>query len=130
MGMLSDAATASFRASVKLTAADITGYITAALQKRGFTDVKVQYNYKDANPSDRFATPTLTATISGKKDGSDKQETITDEQIKETVAAELRADGHTLYTDKYTDGLSIGYTSGGYDGGIYGNATFAIPRKR
>ena len=125
MSMLSQKDQSPFRALVRFTQGDITAYLNNALNRRGYTDVQIDYKY-DENGSqlDRFAIPTLNATVAASKDGKPETETISSGDILETVFAELVSDGHTV--DKAS--LSFGYSA--MDRQVYGEVVLLVPRKR
>jgi len=127
MSMFSGAAANPFFATVRLTNADITGYITSALTKRGYSNVSIAVQYKAAGGG-YWDTDSLNATISGTLNGKAETETVTAAQMTDIVIAELQADGHQLKQDGTSKGLGVGYNS--MDRGLYADATLLIPRKR
>ena len=124
MGMLTSS-TSVFRASVQLTQSDISGYLQSALARRGYTGVTVEFVYNDNGSSyDRFASPTLAVKLSGNNNGAANSETISRDQIRQTVIAEMLADGLAL--DEST--LSINYSE--MTRQVTGSVALLVPRKR
>jgi len=116
-----------FTAVVKLSGKDITDYIIRALARRDYSNVTVSYNYKKAGGGN-WDTDSLNGTIQGTLAGKAETETITVEQMVDTVIAELLADGHQFKVDSNSKGLSIGYSAD--DRTVTGKAHFLVPRKR
>lgn len=127
MSMLSGAVANPFTATVRLNNQDITGYIISALTKRGYSNVKVEYQYKAAGAG-YWDTDSLNATISGTMGGKSESETITQDQMTDIVIAELQADGHQLLAKGSSKGLGVCYSA--VDRGTWADALLLIPRKR
>lgn len=130
MGMIADSIQNPFLATVQLTGTDIAGYVSAALAKRGYSGITVKYDYSDNGANyDRFATPTTSVVLTGTKGGQSETEKVTLDQLRQLVADELRADGHTLKTDTYNPiGVNISYSE--RERTASGSCTLLIARKR
>lgn len=122
-----------FRASVRLSQAEIIGYVESALSKEGCSNVKVEFDYNENGAAyDRFATPTLNIRLTVTRDGKPETKTISQELLCQTVAAEIIADGNMLATDSVNKiGVSISYSSTERLGDkVTGSMVLLVPRKR
>jgi hypothetical protein len=128
--MIADSIQNPFHATVELTSSDIAGYVKTALNKRGYNDVSMQYNYSDNGSNwDRFATPSTKVVLAGSKGDQVESENMTMDQLCQLVADELRADGHMLEIDTYNQiGVTISYSE--RERTATGSCTLLIARKR